>query len=150
MVICAQVAHPARLLAEHGNQVTLALVVGDDHREGNGPSRFVAPDFERGSSVGPHALGKRQGAQTVCDAGRPSRTAFAILPSLKSAYHAAQHALTLLRPDTATSAPKRFSSVNKSRCRPFPTRSPSRTACSHRRASSGRTASDSSTRRFQP
>src|SRR5271169_6587154 len=98
MVICAQVAHPVRLLAEHADQVTLALVVGDNNRERNDPSGFVAPDFERGSSVGPHTLGKRQGTQTVCDTRRPSGTAFAILPSLKSAYHAAQHALTLLRP----------------------------------------------------
>src|ERR1700728_2975527 len=98
MVICAQVAHPVRLLAEHGDKVTLALVSGDDHRERNDPSRFVAPNFECGSSIGPPTLGKRQGAQTVCDALRPSRTTFAILPSLKSAYQAAQHAFTLLRP----------------------------------------------------
>src|ERR1700735_3518470 len=150
MVICAQVAHPVRLLGEPGDQVTLALVVGDDPRERNDASGFVAPDFERGSPVGPHTLGKRQGAQMVCDARRPSGTAFAILPSLKSAYHAAQHALTLLRSPSPTSAPKRFSFVDRSRCRPCPTRSPRRIACSRRRASSGRTASGSSAPRFRP
>src|ERR1700744_2390927 len=126
MVVCAKVTHPVRLLAEHGDQVALALVVGDDHREGNNPPRLVAPDFERGRPVGPHTLGKRQGAQSVCDTGRPSRPTFAILPSLKSTYQTAQHAITLLRPGgPPPSAPKRFSSVGRSRCRPCPTRSPS-------------------------
>jgi hypothetical protein len=29
----AQVTHPVRLLAEHGDQIALALIIGDDYRE---------------------------------------------------------------------------------------------------------------------
>jgi len=92
----AQVTHPVRLLAEHRHQIALPLVVGDDHRERNRPPRLVATYFKRGSLIGPDAGRKDDGAQPVCDARRPPRTAPAILPSLEPAYNAAKHASTLV------------------------------------------------------
>ena len=42
MAVGTQVAHPVRVVAEHADQVSLALVVGDDHRERNRASGFVS------------------------------------------------------------------------------------------------------------
>jgi hypothetical protein len=38
----AQVTHPVRLLTEHGYQIALTLIVGDNYRERNRPPRLVA------------------------------------------------------------------------------------------------------------
>jgi hypothetical protein len=62
-----QVSHPVALLAEHGHQVALTLVVGDHHRERNRPSRLVAAYFKCGGPVRSNTGRKSQGAQSVCD-----------------------------------------------------------------------------------
>ena len=91
----AQVSHPVRLLTEHGHQKALALVVGDNYRERNRPPRLVPTHFNCCSLVGSDPGPKDDGAQPVCDARRPPRTASAILPSLDPANNATEHASTV-------------------------------------------------------
>jgi hypothetical protein len=93
-VTAPQISHPVRLLTEHRDQIPLTLVVGDDDRKRNQPPGFVTAHLECGSSTWPDAGRKAQGAQPICQTRGPTRTAFAILPSLKRAHDA--HGPTLV------------------------------------------------------
>ena len=60
-----EVAHPVRLRPEHGDEVALAFVVGDDDGERDDLAAAAAADLERAGPRRPEAGGERQGGQPV-------------------------------------------------------------------------------------
>ena len=104
-LVDAEVAHPIRLVAEHGHQIAVTVVVSDNDGERDLPSGLVASNFERGSMTGSDAGGKGDGAQPVRDTSRPTWTTPAVLPPLERAESAAQNGVSLAGSDRGAAPP---------------------------------------------
>ena len=76
----ADVARPFGALAEHRDQIALAIELGDDDREGDQPAAESATNLERRHSPGPDPRRERDRRHAVLHAGEQIR-AVAIQPA---------------------------------------------------------------------
>src|ERR1700752_4230820 len=98
MIVGAQVAHPVRLVAQHGHQVAVSLIGDDNYGKRDLPPGLAASNLDRGSLVWSDAGRKGDAEQAAQDACRPIWTPVAELPPLKRAHSAAPHDTSLLLP----------------------------------------------------